>query len=132
MQMTATKRRAAIALLGFAVLAANAADRVRAGQWETTVGEGARAHVMKSCLSAADAAAMNGDEHAFRAVLEKALGDGACAVKSLRLSGNVVVAENQCGPKAFTSTTTYHGDSYEQTSTLGSKASARRLGDCPK
>ena len=132
MKMTRTQRRAAIALLGLAALTAEAADRVREGQWETTVGEGARAHVMKSCLGAADAAAMNGDERAFRASMEKALGGGGCTVKSLKLSGNVVVAENLCGGKAFTSTTTYHGDSYEQTSTLGTKASARRIGDCPK
>jgi opacity protein-like surface antigen len=130
MEMNLTNRLAAIAFAALAMASASAADRVRAGQWETTMGEGARAHVMKACVGAADAAALNGDERTLRAALEKTLVDTGCTVKSLKLSGNVVVADNLCGGKAFTSTTTYHGDHYEQTSTLGSKVSARRVGDC--
>jgi hypothetical protein len=124
-----------LALFGAAVLAlqipsVHAADRVRAGQWETTIGEGARAHVMKACVGAAEAATANGDEKGFRADLEKKLEPTGCKVKAFKVSGNTVVATSLCAGRENTSTTTYHGDWYEQVSSNGTKVSAKRVGNC--
>ena len=65
-----------------------------------------------------------------RAALEKTLVDTNCTLKSVKLSGDVVVADGVCGDMAFTSTATYRGDHFEETNSLGYKVSAKRVGDC--
>jgi hypothetical protein len=69
-----------IATLALASGLAQATDRVHAGQWETTIESGARTHVLKACVSAAEADAANGDEKAFRASLVKATAETGCTV----------------------------------------------------
>jgi hypothetical protein len=51
--MKHSKRFLCLPILMFvsSVTAAHAADRVHAGQWETTIESGARTRVMKSCVS---------------------------------------------------------------------------------
>jgi hypothetical protein len=120
-----------IAMLALTVTAACAADRVRAGQWETTITAGARDRVMKSCVTAAEANAANGDEKTFRASVVKAAEEAGCTVKDVKVSGNQVISDGTCSGHQNTSTTTYHGDWYEQTSSNGTKVRAKRVGACP-
>lgn len=120
-----------IAMLALSVAGARAADRVQAGQWETTISAGARDRVMKSCVTAAEANAANGDEKTFRASLVKSAEGAGCTVKDVKVSGNQVISDSTCGGHQNTSTTTYHGDWYEQTSSNGTKVRAKRVGACP-
>jgi hypothetical protein len=119
-----------VAMLALTVASARAADRVHTGQWETTIGDGAHARVLKGCLSAADADAMNGNEKAFRDSLVKATAATGCTVGDVKISGNQVISNSVCHGKQMTSTTTYHGDSYEQVSSNGTKVRAVRIGAC--
>jgi hypothetical protein len=120
-----------IAMLALSVAAARAAERVQAGQWETTISAGGRDRVMKSCVTAAEASVANGDEKAFRASIVKTAQDAGCTVKDVKVSGNQVISDGTCGGMQNTSTTTYHGDWYEQTSSNGTKVRAKRIGACP-
>ena len=120
-----------IAMLALTVTAACAADRVRAGQWETTITAGARDRVMKSCVTAAEANLANGDEKTFQQSVVKTAEDAGCTVRDVKVSGNQVTSDATCGGMQATSTTTYHGDWYEQVSSNGSKVRAKRVGPCP-
>jgi len=120
-----------IAMLALTVAAARAADRVQPGQWETTITAGARDRVLKSCVTAAEANVANGDEKTFRASVVKTAEDAGCTVKDVKVSGNQVTSDATCGGMQATSTTTYHGDWYEQTSSNGTKVRAKRVGACP-
>jgi Protein of unknown function (DUF3617) len=120
-----------IALAALTVAEARAADRVHAGQWETTISAGGRDRVMKSCVTAAEASAANGDEKTFRDSMVKTAEQAGCTVKDVKVSGNQVVSDATCGGHQSTSTTIYHGDWYEQTASNGTKVSAKRVGTCP-
>jgi Protein of unknown function (DUF3617) len=120
-----------IAMLALTVAEARAADRVQPGQWETTISAGGRDRVLKSCVTAAEASVANGDEKAFRASVVKTAEDAGCTVKDIKVSGNQVISDGTCGGMQNTSTTTYHGDWYEQTSSNGAKVRAKRVGACP-
>ena len=120
-----------LALLALTVAVARAADRVQPGQWETTISAGGRDRVMKSCVTAAEANAANGDEKTFRASVVKSAEGAGCTVKDVKVSGNQVISDSTCGGHQNTSTTTYHGDWYEQTSSNGTKVRAKRVGACP-
>ena len=120
-----------IAMLALTVAAAHAADRVQAGQWETTITSGARDRVLKSCVTAAEASAANGDEKTFRDSIVKAAEQAGCTVKEVKVDGNNVVSDSTCGGMQNTSKTIYHGDWYEQTSSNGTKVRAKRIGACP-
>jgi hypothetical protein len=117
-------------MLALTVAAARAADRVQPGQWETTITAGARDRVLKSCVTAAEANVANGDEKTFRASVVKTAEDAGCTVKDVKVSGNQVISDATCGGQQNTSTTTYHGDWYEQTSSNGPKVRAKRVGAC--
>jgi len=119
-----------IAMLALTAAAARAADRVQAGQWETTITAGGRDRVMTHCVTAAEASVANGDEKTFRASIVKAAEDAGCTVKELKVSGNQVSSDGTCGGMQSTSTTIYHGDWYEQTSANGTKVHAKRVGAC--
>jgi Protein of unknown function (DUF3617) len=120
-----------VALLALSVAAARAADRVQPGQWETTISAGGQDRVMKSCVTAAEANTANGDEKTFRESMVKTAEQAGCKVKDVKVSGNQVIADSTCGGIQNTSTTTYHGDWYEQTSSNGAKVRAKRVGACP-
>ena len=110
---------------------AEAADRVHAGEWETTVASGGKSFSRKSCATPAQAAVMNGDDRMLRDGIEKAMAGSGCTVTSVKASGNQVTVSSQCSIGANTGTTTYHGDSYESENTNGTKVHARRIGACP-
>ena len=118
-------------MLALTITAAHAADRVQPGQWETTITAGGRDRVMKSCVTAAEANTANGDEKTFRESMVKTAEQAGCKVKDVKVSGNQVIADSTCGGMQNTSTTTYHGDWYEQTSSNGTKVRAKRVGACP-
>ena len=120
-----------IAMLALTVAEARAADRLQPGQWETTISAGERESVMQICVTAAHASAVNGDEKTFEASVLKAAQDAGCTVKEVKVSGNQVTVDATCAGTQATTTTTYHGDRYEQVSSNGSKVSAKRVGPCP-
>jgi len=119
----------------FCAADASAADRVQAGQWETTLtGATPQPMVTKYCITAAEARAMNGDLATLRKYLEESTAantKGRCAVKDVELDGNRTVVTMKCGKTEVVGTTTYHGDRYESTSSNGSTVTGRRLGACP-
>jgi hypothetical protein len=120
-----------IAMLALTVAEARAADRLQPGQWETTISTGERERVMQICVTAANASTVNGDEKTFEASVLKTAKDAGCTVKDVKVSGNQVTVDTTCGGMQATTTTTYHGDWYEQVSSNGSKVSAKRVGPCP-
>jgi hypothetical protein len=122
-----------VLLVAIAVQAAGAAaaDRVHAGEWETTVESGGKSFSMKSCATPAQAAAMNGDDKMLRDGIEKAMAGSGCTVTGVKASGSQVTVSSQCSIGANTGTTTYHGDSYESENTNGTKVHAKRIGACP-
>ena len=131
MKKFSTSLLLSIAMLALTVAAARAADRVQPGQWETTITAGARDRVLKSCVTAAEANLANGDEKTFQQSVVKTAEDAGCTVKDVKVSGNQVISDATCGGHQNTSTTTYHGDWYEQTSSNGTKVRAKRVGACP-
>ena len=120
-------------LVAIAVQAAGAAaaDRVHAGEWETTVESGGKSFSMKSCATPAQAVAMNGDDRMLREGIEKAMAGSGCTVTGVKASGSQVTVSSQCSIGANTGTTTYRGDSYESENTNGTKVHAKRIGACP-
>ena len=120
-----------IAMLALSVTAAQAADRVHAGQWEITIGDGAQGAPMRSCVTAAHANVANGDDKAFQEYLVKAAEEVGCTVKDLKVSGNQVTIDSVCAGEQNMNTTTYHGDWYEQVNSNGMKIRAKRIGACP-
>ena len=126
-------RAAATLLVVFGSLAqpALAAERVRAGQWETTV-EVAGHTVSKSmCLSQSDADAINGDKQSIAAYVEKVSAAAGCKVNDVQIDGNQVRVTTRCAAgRQNVGTTTYHGDSSETENTNGAKSTSKRIGDC--
>jgi hypothetical protein len=108
-----------------------AADRVHAGQWETTIESGGRTRAMTTCVTPAEAQAMNGDEKTLKDGIEKATAGTGCKVMVVKASGNQVTVSSQCSVGANTGTTTYRGDSYDSENTNGTKVHAKRVGACP-
>ena len=123
------RRLLAVTLLALTVASAHAANRVDAGQWETTMEQGGHTRVLKACVTAAEAAAANGDEKTFRESIAKATAGSGCT-SDIKVSGNQVITNTVCHGKQVSSTTTYHGDWYEQVSSNGSKVHAKRIGAC--
>lgn len=117
-----------------AATSARGAERVRAGQWETTMTAGAgKPTVTKYCIKAAEAKAMNGDLATLRKYLEDSTAENTgarCVVKHVELKGNRTVVTVACGEIQLVSTTTYHGDRYEASSSNGMKVTGRRIGAC--
>ena len=114
---------------------AAAADRVQAGQWESTMTVGsAKPIVTKYCITAGEARSMNGDLATLRKYLEEstaASSKGRCSVKNVELNGNQTIVTITCGKAEVIGKTTYHGDHYESTSSNGSTLVGKRLGSCP-
>ena len=129
--MNTTAVLLSITMIALTIATARAADRVQAGQWETTISGGVHERVFKACVTAAEANAMNGDEKTVRAAVIKPAEDAGCTVKDIRVSGNKVISDATCHGMQATSTTTYHGDWYEQVSSIGTKVHAKRVGACP-
>jgi hypothetical protein len=127
-------------LLFGAVTVLNAQDRMRAGNWETTVtaAEG-KAATRNACMSAQTAAMSNGSPAMIRAETEKALAkSGACQLKEFNLDSKSKIETMVCGGDTIHNETTFHGgDSFETTTTRTRSGvvtvahfKGRRTGDC--
>jgi hypothetical protein len=117
----------------FACLAvpAEAADRIRAGQWVgTTTMTGGRTRPSSSCMTQSDADALNGDAKSVQAYLEKAIPASICKVSDVKVNGGQVIYTSVCGGAKNVITTNYHGDSFEGTTTDGTKTEAKLVGAC--
>lgn len=112
-----------------------AAQRVQAGQWETTMQVGSGAPLKsKSCISSAEADAMNGDAATLRNYVEASTATntaGRCAVTDAVVQGQRTVITMRCGKTEVVGTTDYQGDRYESSSSNGTTLSGTRVGDCP-
>ncbi len=117
-----------------AASSARAADRVRAGQWVGTTTVGGKTYPTSSCLSAAEAAGINGDAKAIQAYLQTIVPPEICAISDVKAEGSQVVYTASCtaGAKKTvkTVTTSYHGDHSEGTDTTGGKTEAKLVGAC--
>jgi hypothetical protein len=115
-------------------LSAQAADRVRAGQWVGTTIIGGKTYPTSSCLSQSDAAGMNGDAKAVKAYLETIIPPQICKLTDVRADGNKVIYTASCSGGTVktvkTVTTSYYGDRSEGTDSTGSKIDAKLVGAC--
>jgi len=117
--------------LASVALPAAAADRVRAGQWDTTLNMLGRSITRSACISQSDADAINGDAKSIKAYVEKASPASGCNVTDVKISGNQVSVTTVCAAgKENVGTTTYHGDSSETVNTNGAKSESKRVGAC--
>ena len=122
-----------IVFIGIA-LSAQAADRMRAGQWVGTTIVDGKTYPTSSCISQSDAAAINGDAKAVKAYLETIIPPEICKLTDVKAEGNLVIYTASCsgGSKKTvkTVTTSYYGDRSEGTDTTGSKIEAKLVGAC--
>jgi len=120
-----------LALGALFALPVGAADRVRAGQWETTLHVAGHAMTKSVCLSQSDADAINGDANSIRMYAEKTGAPAGCKVTDVKINGNQVSVKSVCASgKENSGTTTYHGTSYETVNTNGAKAESKWVGAC--
>jgi hypothetical protein len=108
----------------------SAANRVRAGLWETTVTVAGTTATDSACLTEPDAAAINGDVASIRAMTDKTNEMIHCKTTNVVINGNQVVVTSLCGGKENVSTTTYHGESLDTVNTIGVKVHSRWVGAC--
>ena len=119
------------AIVSFVVLPASAADRVRAGEWETTLILAGRSVTKSVCITQADADALNGDAKSMRAYVDKVNVGTNCKVDDIKVNGNQVTVTSTCGDgKQRVGTTTYHGDSSESVTSNGLKSQSKWIGPC--
>ena len=120
-----------VCLIACSPLSAKAADRVRAGQWDTTLNIAGRTMTRSMCLSQSDAEAINGDATSIRAYVERVSAPAGCKVTDVKISGNQVAVTSVCASgQENVGTTTYRGDSSETVNTNGTKAQSKRVGTC--
>ena len=112
-------------------LSAEAADRMRAGQWEGTWTGAGRTRATSTCMASGDVAAMNGDARSIQTYLEKTIPPTICKLSDITIRGDDVIYTSVCnGGKANVITTTYHGDRFESTDSTGAKSEAKWVGAC--
>ena len=132
-QMYLLHRNFPLLSLLFACLAlpANAADRMKAGQWDGSWTGGGTTRATTSCLSQSDADAMNGDAKSIRTYLEKVVPPTICKIGEVKANGSEVTYTSVCTVgKPNTIKTTYHGTSFESVDTTGSTSAAKWVGAC--
>ncbi|MDQ6628775.1 MAG: DUF3617 domain-containing protein [Pseudomonadota bacterium] len=112
-------------------LPATAADRMRPGQWVGSTVVGAKTYPSSSCVSQADADAMNGDAKSVQVLLQKTIPPEICKLSDVKVSGGEVVYTATCrGQPGKVVTTTYHGDSSDGTDSAGGKTTGKLVGAC--
>lgn len=120
-----------VLLFASVALPAEAADRIRAGQWVGTWTGGGRTRPTSNCITPSDADAMNGDATSIRAYLEKTIPPEICKLSDLKVNGSQITYTSLCtGGKPNIITTTYHGDSFESLDSSAAKSEAKRVGAC--
>lgn len=121
--------------------AAGAAERIASGKWEFAMTTDGATRTVTSCLSADEAASINGDSksaHDFAVKKGEKLGS-PCKIKSYELKGDTGSYVMACGDRTITDKTVYHGETSEGIKTVvtgGGKATSthiksRRIGTCP-
>jgi hypothetical protein len=118
-------------LSGGIMSSAFAAERMRAGQWKGTTVAAGQTYPNSSCISQADADAMNGDARSVGAYLQKVIPPSICKISDVKAQGPQVVYTVACGggaPKVVT--TSYHGNSSAGSDTTGVKTEAKLTGPC--
>jgi hypothetical protein len=129
--MTIPKILLAMCLSAGLAVPAQGADRVRAGQWEVTLNMAGRSIMQPTCLTQADADAINGDAKSVRQYAERVSAQVGCEVNDVKINGNQVSVTSVCASgKENVGTTTYHGDTYEAVNTNGAKSQAKWIGAC--
>jgi hypothetical protein len=122
-----------LVFIGFG-LSAQAADRVRAGQWVGTTIVGGKTYPTSSCVSPSDAAGINGDAKAVQAYLETIIPPEICKLTDVKADGNKIIYTASCSGGTVktvkTVSTSYYGDHSEGTDTTGSKIDAKLVGPC--
>jgi hypothetical protein len=120
-------------VFAFACLAlpADAADRIRVGQWVGTTTVAGKTFTTSNCMAQSDVDAMNGDAKSVQAYLEKAIPPAICKLTDFKVNGGQVIYTSVCGGAAANViTTTYHGDSFESADTKGTKSEGKLTGAC--
>jgi Protein of unknown function (DUF3617) len=113
--------------------------RMRAGLWENTVTSSGRTVTRNACITPAQEKSSMGSVASMREAIEKALAkSGACKLQEFTVVGATRTELMVCGSTSIKNSTTFHGDSFETTSTSttaqvvkSSLLKGRRLGDCP-
>jgi hypothetical protein len=124
------------AILSFAAAPmSHAADRVNAGEWETTMTMNGQSHTTKSCKTEAQAKEANRNAQEMREAAAKDRKTG-CSLDDIRVEGNLVSYTLACGDSLTQVKATYHdGNSWESVMTNNKRgtttAKGRRLGACP-
>ena len=116
--------------LASASLPSEAADRMRAGQWDGTWTGGGRTRATSNCMVQEDVDAINGDAKAVRSYLEKIIPPEICKLKDIQVNGPQIIYTSVCAGKENVITTTYHGDTFESLDSTGAKSAAKRVGAC--
>lgn len=140
---TRTRIRATVfvaaALLALPPALIAAPQRLHAGEWEfTTSHADGEPDSTKFCISAEEAASVNGDAKTARAYAEKKAQKG-CTVTGYTVSGDLVTYSVSCGKSTVRARITYHGDTSEGDTFIQREGQpeivmhvkAKRLGDCP-
>jgi Protein of unknown function (DUF3617) len=131
--MTANRNLLLLLMLAFACLAipAEAADRMRAGQWTGTTTVSGKTFASSQCITQSDADAMNGDIKSVREYLVKIIPPTICKLTDIKVDGGQVIYTSTCGGGAANvTTTTYHGDSFVSLDSKGTKSEAKLMGAC--
>src|SRR6476469_1784198 len=76
---------------------AQAADRMRAGQWTGTTTIPGRTIPNSTCISQSDADAMNGDAKSVQAYLQTISPPAICKLTDVKVNGGQVVYTSVCG-----------------------------------
>jgi Protein of unknown function (DUF3617) len=131
---------AAVAALVLPAALLAAPERLHAGQWEfsTSHVEGEPESV-KTCVTAEEAASINGGAQTGRAYAERNAGAG-CKVNDYSVNGDVVTYSVTCGKSTVRATVTYRGDTSEGDTVIQREGQpdivmhvkARRIGECPR
>ena len=120
-----------VVMLACLALPAEAADRMRAGQWEGKTIVKTRTFNTSNCITPGDAAGMNGDAKSIRTQLEKSIPPEICKLTDIKANGNEVTYTSTCkvgAPNVIK--TIYHGDSFESTGSDGTKSEGKLVGAC--
>jgi hypothetical protein len=120
-----------ICVFACTALPAEAADRVRAGQWDMTVNVMGQTMTKSTCMSQSDADEINGDAKSIKAYVERVSAPAGCKVTDVKTDGNQVIVTSVCASgKTNVGTTTYHGDSFETVNSNGTKSQSKWVGAC--
>jgi hypothetical protein len=126
-----------VTLILIVAASAQAAERMKSGQWELTFTATGQSHTSTKCATPQEVKAINGTPAEVRAEVEEKSAARSCSVENFKMEGDVVSYTTNCAGTSTTETTSYHGDTFEMVmSTKGAPdtatahAKGRRLGVC--